>query len=588
MFDHQRFLIPMKILVLILVLAWPSWMLAQVTAGTILGVVKDETGGVLPGVEVLVTNVDTGATRTVVSDDEGRYRAPQLALGRYEVQAELAGFQTAIRSGITLTIGRQAVVDLTLSVGEVTERVTVTGEAPMVETTTSSISSLVDAQTISDLPLNGRDLIQLVTLQMGTSMIRGQGGTRTMTSGVGPGKRISVSGSRTSYNLYMVDGQDVQGVHRQAPAGVNSKSMGVEAIREFNVLANNYSAEYASQGGAVVNAVTKSGTNEIHGSLFEFHRNSVLDAKNFFDKLDEPIPAFIRNQFGFSLGGPIIRDQTFFFASYEGLRERLGLSLVSRVPDALARQGILPSGNVGVDPLIAPYLAPLPLPNGRNFGDGRGEYLSSFSRPTDEDYWIIRLDHRFSDADSFYARYIDDKSTVFFPSRGNQLAFSNGLLSWKTYSMSWDHVFSPQFINKVNVGFNRINEFVFTIGSEFNLGPEFDLVPDCPLPEFDPCTFGNSAGLNVGGLDFIGGRTNHPKHYIVNNFQYGDDAVYTRGRHSLKFGGLLKRFQINNNAPQSLGGQYNFFTLEDFLTANSFQFTAAVPGAAPFEVCVSG
>lgn len=586
MFAHQKFFNLVTLLVLSLFLTYSSWALAQVTTGTISGVVKDETEAVLPGVQVTITNVGTGASRALTTDEEGRYRAPQLPLGQYEVQAELAGFRTAIRSGITLTVGREAVVDITMTVGQITEKITVTGEAPLVETTKSEISALVDVKTIRDLPLNGRDLTQLVTLQVGTAEVKGTGGTDTMISGVGPGKRISVSGSRTSYNSYTVDAVDVQDVHRQAPSSVSSAALGVEAIREFSVLSNNYSAEYSSQGGAVVNAVTNSGTNAFHGSVFEFHRNSALDAKNFFDKAGAPIPTFIRNQFGFSVGGPVKKDQTFFFGSYEGLRERLGLSLVARLPDENARRGFLPDPanpgqlrNVGVDPLTAAYLAPLPLPNARNFGDGSAEFLSSFSRPLDEDYWIVRMDHRFSNLDSFYARYIDDKSSVRFPAFGHKTSFSTGELSWKTYAMSWDHVFSPQLINKATVGFNRTNEFIFTL-RQFDLDRTFDLVQPCPLPTFDPCSFGNSADIDAAALTTIGGRSNHPKHYIVNNFQYADGLVYTRGRHSLKLGGLLKRFQVNNNAPQSLGGELDFLTLEDFLRARPFRFTGALPGAS--------
>lgn len=566
-------------LLLLALLALPYSASGQVITATIFGVVRDETGAILPGATITVKNLDTGIVRTTVTDDQGRYRVPQLAVGNYQVEASLTGFQTAVRSGITLTVGREAAVDFTLKVGEISERVTVIGEAPLVDTSSSAISALVDDKTIQDLPLNGRDLTQLVNLQPGAMEVRTASGTSSMISGVGPGKRISVSGSRTSYNLYSIDGVDVQDIHRQAPGSVSGGSLGVEGIREFSVLANNYSAEYSSQGGAVVNAITNSGTNDIHGSLFEFHRNSVLDAKNFFDKVDEPIPPFKRNQFGFALGGPIRKDQSFFFSSYEGLRERLGLSLVSRVPDENARKGLLPDPNrpgqlrdVGVHPLIAPYLALLPLPNGRNFGDGTAEFLTSFSRPTTENYFVSRVDHKFSDSDSLVARYIFDNSTVKFPNNGNVLALTSGELGWQSMMISESHLFSPTLINNFRLGFNRTREFI-TTGRLFELGPEFDFIPGQP--------FGNSSNIDVGGLTSIGGQSNHPKFYVVNSFQYSDDVAYTRGAHAFKFGVLVKRFQVNITAPQNLGGTYRFLSLDRFLRAEPFTFTGAKRGGDP-------
>ncbi len=306
--------------------------LGQAASATISGTVQDETGGVLPGVEVLVTNLDRGTTRTTVSDDEGRYSVPELELGGYEVEAALTGFQTAVRSGITLTVGRHAVVNLVLSVGESQERVVVTGEAPTVETTSSTISGLVDLSKIRDLPLNGRSFSDLALTQMGVSKLNiisaGQGATS------GFGTKISVSGARPSANSFLLDGNFVNDTMNNTPAGATGNFLGVETLREFTVLTSTYSAEYGQSMGGIINAVTKSGTNDLHGSAFYFHRNDNLDARNFFDTdPSNPLersspPEFKRHQFGGTIGGPIVSNKTFVFGGYEGLREGLGRTLI--------------------------------------------------------------------------------------------------------------------------------------------------------------------------------------------------------------------------------------------------------------------
>ena len=239
---------------------------AQVTRGRLSGTVSDETGALIPGVEVTVNNLDTGGTRTVLTGDEGRYVATDLALGNYEVEATLAGFQTAVRSGILLTLGREIVVDLTLRVGEITERVTVTGEAPLVETTQSTLSDLVDDRTIRELPLNGRSFTELALLQAGAMARNGHMNT-SFNPISGGGTRTSIGGARPKQNAYVFDGQDAKDAFGNTPGSAASTVLGVETVREFSVLSNAYSAEFGGAGG-VINAVTKSGTNALHGSVF--------------------------------------------------------------------------------------------------------------------------------------------------------------------------------------------------------------------------------------------------------------------------------------------------------------------------------
>ena len=306
------------------------------TLATISGTVKDESGAVLPGVSVEVKNVETGLTRTLVTDDQGRYAAPNLPLGRYQVQGELAGFQVAVRSGIVLTVGREAVVDLALKVGEMTEKVTVTGEAPLVETTRADLTDLVDTQKIQDLPLNGRSYTQLALMQPGVTT---QNPTSNSYSGVsGGGVRLSINGGRPLNTAFYLDGSDIQGPMGRTPGSAAGQTLGVDTIREFSVLGSAYSAEFGGSGG-VINSVTKSGTNDLHGSLFEFHRDSALDARNFRD--GAKLPPFKRDQYGGTIGGPIKSDKTFFLGSYEGFRQRLNVTEIISVPTAALPDRVL-------------------------------------------------------------------------------------------------------------------------------------------------------------------------------------------------------------------------------------------------------
>src|SRR3989442_8311301 len=314
----------------------------QTTAGTILGTVSDESGARIPGVAVTITNLDTGIVRSVTTDEAGRYRAPSLGLGNYEVKAELVGFRTAVRTGIQLRVAEEAVVNVTLSVGTVSEQVKVTGEAPLVEITSAALSGLVDDKKIRDLPLNGRSFEQLAFLQPGvTPYFRGRRETDQ-----GEGVKMSVSGSRGDSNSFLMDGTNINDQSNNTPGSASGNLLGVEMLREFRGLTGAYSAEYGRYSGGIITAVSKSGGNELHGNGYEFHRNENLDAKNFFDiksKADDPrLPEFKRNQFGATIGGPIVHDRTFFFSGYEGFRQRKGESRLAFVPNADAHRGILP------------------------------------------------------------------------------------------------------------------------------------------------------------------------------------------------------------------------------------------------------
>src|SRR5262249_18283985 len=302
-------------------------------------------------------NLDTDIQRDTTTDGEGRFRISELPVGKYEVEVERQGFRLVAQRGINLTVGREAIVDFTLSVGDVKEKVTVEGDVSQIDRNTSALGYLVNRRQIELLPLNGRDVLQLATLQSGvtsaSSLTIGQ-------SDVGAGAtRLSINGGRIDFNAYLLDGTETADAFGYSPGGLGGGFLGVDALREFQVLTSSYSAEFGHGGGAIINAVTKSGANDIHGSAFEFLRNSAFDARNFFDRNPSKLP-FQRNQFGGSLGGPIIKDRAFLFGSYEGLRRRQGVPSIFIVPSPAAKQGNLTSGRVTVAPAVQPYLALYP------------------------------------------------------------------------------------------------------------------------------------------------------------------------------------------------------------------------------------
>ncbi len=443
-----------------LILLVHPFTLAQHSRATISGTVTDESGAILPGVSITIENLDMGTVRETVADDEGRYSAPNLSIGSYSVQAELPGFSTAVRTGIQLTVARNAIVDLALQVGEISERVTVTGEAPLVDTTSSSVGGLITQDVIENLPLNGRSFDELARLIPGVT--RGVG-SQSFQGGFTSG--MSIRGARIEHNKILLDGTDIQGIDNQLPGSVAGVTLGVESIQEFKVEVGTYGAEFGRALGGVINVSTRSGTNEFHGSLFAFHRNDNLDAAQWEDnRTGAGKPEFKRNQFGGSFGGPIVPNQTFFFGSYEGLRDRLGRTLTSVVPFRLPSD---PNTVIFSDdgetltaiPLMEPYLALYPFPNSADpsrfdFGDGTGERVDSFSEPTDEDFFTVRIDHTLSQNDSLFVTYTFDD--------GNNFG-ANGFAFLRTPSRNRNQfvtieetrVFSPSLFNTLHFGFSR-------------------------------------------------------------------------------------------------------------------------------------
>jgi hypothetical protein len=554
----------LRILALGLILASVSPVFAQVTTGTISGSVTDTTGAVLPGVKIVILNEDTGVFRTVDTDAAGRYSAPSLSLGNYRITATLEGFQTEVRSGLVLTVGRAAIVDLKLSVGAVSQTVEVTGEAPLVQTTEATVGYLVEDRSIRDLPLNGRDLTQLILLNPGVvSAVTSRADSGT----VGFGKRISISGSRGEDSAYLLDGSYVNDFSRHIPAGPSGALLGAETVREFQVLTNSFSAEYGRAMGGVFNAVSKSGTNEWHGSLYEYLRNSALDARDFFDPQKWP---FRRNQFGGTISGPVATDRAFFFTAYEGMRESLTTTQINIVPTEDARRGILPTGTVAISEKAAPFIPffPLPSSNGRRFPDGiTAEYIFPANQPTREDFGQGRYDHQLSPSASVFARFTASNSnrsrTSDYP--GN---VSDQNLNTRLVTLSETHILSSRALNAFRFSFNRVVPVANTTG--FATVPGVPTVPGQALPGISP-------GNSITGYN---GNVTPKIQWLTNRFNEQDDFSLTTGPHAIKFGGMLERLQFNADQPNRSNGTWGFANFADFLraTPNSYRGTPPQSG----------
>ena len=525
---------------------------AQITTGTVSGTVADISGAVLPGASVVLLHEETGITRTLTADGAGRYSAPSLAVGSYRVTAGMDGFQSEARTGIVLTIGREAVVNFSLPVGAVSQTVEVTGEAPLVQTTESTVSYLIQDQTIRDLPLNGRDLTELILLNPGVSAPTYAG---TDNAFGGFGKKISVSGFRGQDNAYLLDGAYINDFSRHVPAGPSGALLGAETVQEFQMLTTSLNAQYGRVLGGVFNGVSKSGTNTFHGTFYEFLRNNALDARNFFD---EGIPPFRRNQFGVTGGGPAKRDKTFFFAAYEGMREVLTTTKRTIVPDAAARTGSLPNPprQVTVSAKIRPFLDRIPLPsaNGRTINDGTAEYVFPGKEPTTENFGQGRVDHQFSESDAFFARFTASDSNInqvlALPEFGVYRAVNARLLT-----ISETHTFSPRLLSTARFHFNRV--FPMADG----------IYPDVPA------NLTSVPGEKTASVGF--GWVGHPQpfeRWVTNRFSVQDDVNFSTGSHTIQFGAMFERMRFNMSNPNRTFGDWAFASVETFLQATPRQY----------------
>ena len=548
-------------------LAAAAPLFAQATTTAITGTVRDASRAVVAGALVTARHLPTGLVRTAPSQADGRYVLPALPVGAYELRVETAGFRPLVRRGVTLAVGEPAVVDLVLEVGGFDQEVTVTAEAPNVRTGSAELSYLVGERAIQDLPLNGRNYTDLAYLQPGVIAYTHRDTGSVVAHGVG----MSVNGQDPRSNTYLLDGTLLNDFTNGPAGSAAGTTLGTETVREFRVETNSYSAEFGRNSGGQIHVITKSGGNDVHGSLYEFHRNDALDARNFFDPPDAK-PDFRRNQYGATVGGPLRRDRTFFFVGYEALRERLGRTLSTFVPDANARQGLLPDGagglrSVGVSPAVRPYLDAFPLPNGPAIGQGLATFTFPFEQELRQDYFQVRLDQNVRAGDQFFLRYTFDDARHFLPTDFPQ--FPRTFLSRNQFfTGEYRHVASARTLHTTRLGYSRTR---IGQGVEANLS--------APLPPFTP---GREivGDIDIGGMPRFGPQSSGNLSLVQNVYALEHNVVHTRGRHFLKAGALAEHYRQNMVNPTFSMGIFAFANVEGFLRNAPLRFVGLTPDAA--------
>jgi Carboxypeptidase regulatory-like domain/TonB dependent receptor-like, beta-barrel len=561
--------------------------LAQLPSGTILGVVKDASGGVVPGAAVTARSVDTGQSRSAVTEADGSYRFNALPVGNYEVRVEAKGFQVAVHSGLTLTVAQQAVVNFALQVGEASQSVVVTTEAPLVNTTSGALGGLVNEQKVADLPLNGRNYIDLSLLQPGVNV--------AMNRSAGEAAWFSSNGAPVLSNYYLLDGTPTRNLYGRNPSSQVATVLGVDGVKEYRLITNAMPAQYGMSMGSELEVVSKSGTNSFHGDAFEYLRNSSLDARNFFEAQPAQlggrrIPAFTQNQFGASLGGPIQKDKTFFYANWESLHSRTGKTqLVATLApgcfgaaNAVVWNGVgtQPSGSVGpcpqiglnpadatqpytvsIAPVMAPLIALYPaanLPgNIYNFG---------FSSPLLDNFGQLRLDHTFSANDSAFGRFTTDHANQTYYSQPFP-QFTDIPQSQNSYvTFGETHIIDANLLNTARLSWAGTR--LHTLGPLPYTGPQYSFVPGLSLGD-----------INVPGLGQFGPDTPLPINYTQYIWTVSDDMFYTRGKHSLKFGTLINEITMEPQGSANIRGSVTFSSFANFLQGLPSVEAALTPGS---------
>jgi len=558
---------------------------SQVTGATLTGTVTDPSGGVVANATITAANTATGISRDVKSDASGLYTVANLVPGPYDVKVSATGFSTSAQS-ITLAVGQQQQLNFSLKVGQTSTTVQVTEAAPQIDLTSSAVSGQVESETVRELPLNGRDWTSLAVLQPGVKQIETQMAFATSARGNrGFGGELTVSGQRSTFNNYRIDGITVSDYAMASPGNVIGVVLGVDSIEEFTVLTGGFPAEYGRATGGVVNAITRSGTNQFHGSVYEFLRNSALDANDYFDRAaGKSKPPFKRNQFGASAGAPIIKDRLFVFADYEGLRQTKGIPQSSTVFSDAVHNGFLAAngpalGNAAGTPCTtlpsvgavgAPgqYVSPaantcfanyavavLPLwprANGAVSGD-KGKFVFAGVQAAPENFGTIRVDYKIGNNDTLFGTFLKDPADYTQPDGFNDVG-SVSSTRRTTFALEESHTFGSSFVNAARVGFNRDN--VKNLFTPTAINP---LAADNTTADAIPGQTAPRLSVRGGATDFFGG-TNSGSHYlhVWNSYQYYDDAIWTHGNHTVKFGGGAERMLYNEHTFQNPGGRYIF------------------------------
>ena len=578
--------------IILLLLSFASTF-AQRTTAEIVGTVTDETGGVLPGVEVVITNLDTALTRSTFTNDSGNYHVRLLPVGRYSVSGELVGFKKQEISGIILQVDQVARIDLSLEVGEITELVEVEGTAPLTKTDDADIGMVIENQQIEELPLRGENsFVDLVSLDAGAAKVSGHL-TSIFTDLFGG--MTNAYGSPPDGSRFMIDGVDVKDT---AYSRIDIRLSG-NATREMKSQMNSHSAEFGMNSGIQVNMVTKSGTNEIHGNVFWDHRNSSANARNFFDPSRESrvreglseVPILQFNIFGASVGGPIVQDQTFFFFNYQGTRENKSLTRPASVPTMKMRNGdfseILP-GTVIKDPLtgqpfpgnIIPENRIHPVARNMMFGVGEvnplwpvpdrpgiaNNILPSRVQEQVFDQYVFRVDHSLTDSDNICVRYIYDKQdrVLRYNKFLHQLPDYNDIFSTPAHNarVGWTKVMGATAVNELKLGVNRMTQ---TLEDEIYGTP----VPKLLGIEGTSTLFQYNPWVNVAGFSRTGTLLNAPNNRVDNTYLAGDTISWNVGSHALGFGGEWREREQNGGSQPIPNG---YFMGLIYLSALGIQF----------------
>lgn len=548
---------------------------AQVTAG-ISGKVEDASGAVVGDATITVKTLETGATRVVTTDGAGTFRVFSLPPGPQEVKAEKNGFHAAVRTGINLDVGQEAVISLRLEVGEIVEAVTVSEDAPVVNTTPSSVSGMVGERAVKELPLNGRSFDNLIALNPGAINYSSMKSANTTTSA---GSGFSVAGRRPQDNLFLLNGIEYTGSSQLGvtPGGVSGYLLGIDAVREFNVLTDTYGAEYGKRAGGQVVIVTQSGTSAVHGSVFEFLRSSALDKPGIFDH--GTVPPFRRNQFGGALGGPVRKDHLFLFGNYEGFRQSLASSSVSVVPDEQARLGLLPNASgvytqvPNLNPAMLPFAALWPQANGPELlvnGLPTGTRLAYYNprQTTHEDFGTVRGDYNLRDQDRLSAAYTIDRGDSVIP-LADPLFASALQLGAQVASLEETHILSPGILNTFRAGFSRA-AFNYDSATLTTFPPGLSFVQGA-----DPGSVAIGGGAVATAITSAGGSVNAGVWNRRNLFTFTDGVQIAKGIHQISAGIWLQRVQDNEDTASPRLGVATFGTLTAFLqgTLTNFQVT---------------
>ena len=558
-------------LVLCLIISVPVQ--AQVAGATLTGTVTDQSGAVIPRAVISLKNSASGVVQRVTADAAALYTVPSLQPGTYEVTISAPGFDTQVQTGVLLEVGALRVMNVALRVGQVTQTVSVADQAPDLQLATAAISGTVTQQTVVDLPLNGRDWTSLATLQPGVSSARGQAlASQTGARGaIGMGNSVTASGHRPEENNYSFNGINVQDFANSAPANPMGEALGVDTVQEFSVTTDGYTAETGRAAGMSINAVERSGGNVLHGDGYEFIRNAVMDARNYFNA-PGTIPPYRRNQFGASVGGPIKKDKAFFFFNYEGIRLYQSVAVKATVPSAAAEAGNLCSvpsigtctpSTIKVNPLVTPYFTFWkPINDGYVAGSGgnTGYWQGQGFLTLNENYFSARGDHRFSDKDSLVLSWYHDRAP--FDQTDSLVTLYNVSNALRDFgSIEEIHIFSPTLVNTARLGYNRLQSWVNHPAAAIN--------PEAADTALGPAGGGGGTpppAISVTGLTgFSGGLGNTGDNtHTLDSFQFYDDLSLTRGSHALKFGFATERME-DNEVPHSVWGNFSFNSLTAFL-----------------------